>query len=219
MSSFNKVLSYLKTKNSKINIYYKDKSNLMKLLSYVLFFNKNFNDYTTTIGNNVYFPSEKYIQQNDVIAAITLIHEYVHIDDRKNYGLWFSFSYLLPQIFALLFIALLPIKFLISALGLILFLLPLPAYFRKVWEVRGYTANLIAYYVLYPDKVDRFDMLIDVYNDNFIYSQYYYMWVFGVKQELNKNLEDIISGDIFNKYDVYVTCREAASLIDKGEHE
>ena len=69
----------------------KENSRLMRLLSFLFFFNKKFmSDYTTTIYPKVYFP-KSIIGSGDSIRRITIMaHEYVHMSDRKRLGVLFD---------------------------------------------------------------------------------------------------------------------------------
>jgi len=80
-------------------ILYKNESPFMKLLSVVLFFNKGFMDkYITTIGSKVYYPSRKWLQDNELASIEVLAHEIVHIRQSNELGpVPFSLSYLFPQ--------------------------------------------------------------------------------------------------------------------------
>ncbi len=65
-------------------------------------FNREFmTGYVTTLKWTVYFPSEKSIQNNPENAVETLMHEFIHLWDRKQKGVWFSVEYLSPQIWAI----------------------------------------------------------------------------------------------------------------------
>ncbi len=130
-----------------LKIKYKDESSLMKVIGYLLFFNKRFmTSYTTTIGSSIYFSNQIFVRSHPIAATIILLHELVHIYDAKKISSFlFSLLYLSPQILAVLS---LPLYFLIGwwSLLFLLLLLPLPAFFRMHFERRAYIASL---YVLY----------------------------------------------------------------------
>jgi len=81
---------------------FKEKSLLMKALGVVLYpFCPTFmSQFVTTIGSTVYFPKKLY-KWDPRSTFLTLAHEMVHVHDRQKHGLWFTLSYLLPQLLAL----------------------------------------------------------------------------------------------------------------------
>lgn len=102
ITKFDKVIEITNNYIPNIKIKYKDKSLLMKILSKLLFFNKDFmNKYTTTIGNTIYFPTENFINTYPISSISILLHECVHISDSRKNPL-FKFLYLTPQILFLL---------------------------------------------------------------------------------------------------------------------
>lgn len=168
----------------------KDKSLFMRFLGALLFFNPKFMlSFTTTIGSKVYFPKSTALEDKPLSTCITLLHEIVHILDSKKYGsIVFSFLYLFPQILALLTI---PALFVIGYWGLLflLFLLPLPAYFRMKFERRAYLTEM---YVLYQlSKKIGFSIDLDIHQalikKNFNSSSYYWMWAFPLDFTENCN--------------------------------
>jgi hypothetical protein len=86
-------------------------------------FTKDFDrDFITVFGGKqVYFPSRERFEDPEYAFTyyVTLRHEYVHMMDRKNYGIWFSLFYLFP------FVTIVTT--------------------RAHWEYRGYAQNLICY--------------------------------------------------------------------------
>mgnify|MGYP007046843866 CR=1 FL=1 len=84
-------------KDYKLDVKYKDTSFLMKLLSLILFFNKDFmKSFTTTIGTTIYYPSEEFVKNSPITSLITLLHELVHIIDYNKNKLLFTLLYLFP---------------------------------------------------------------------------------------------------------------------------
>ena len=164
-----------------LKVKYKDESWFMKLLGYILFFNKSFmTDYTTTIGSTIYFPSRAKVEARQLSSIIVLLHELVHIyDSQKLTKLLFGFLYLSPQILAPLSLLLWLINWKIAMIGFVL-LLPIPAYFRMYFEKRAYTASLYVLKAL--GKKYNFPPMLSTNRDCFIKqfknSAYYYMWVF-----------------------------------------
>jgi len=159
---------------------FKDESMFMKILSKILFFNKNFmTSVTTTIGTKVYWASRERYEAKPGASFRTLAHEFVHIVDFIKRPVRFVLGYLFPQIFALLalfaVLAFISPWFLLFLLAL-LFLAPLPAPFRKTAEMRGYgmsvkTLNWLYGYLVSTEEAAR-------YVKYFTGPSYYFMWPF-----------------------------------------
>lgn len=184
-----------------VTVKYKSESWLMKIISWILFFNPRFmTDFVTTIGETIYFPDSSKEWSENSLKAI-MAHEYIHVFDFQNDKL-FSVKYLFPQILSLLTIFVIPFTW--WGLLFLLFLLPWPAYWRKKYEVRGYTMSLVAWYHI--NKCNNLYTGLEekaiYYNDVLKGSGYYWCWPFGVEEEFGKAIHDIKSGDIF-KDDVY----------------
>lgn len=145
------LLMYFLKNNKKFNIKTKDKSLFMKVLSKILFFNKDFmTSVTTTIGNTVYFPSDQYFNEHPKRTLRILCHEWMHVLDNKNDRL-FKIKYLFPQIlsvFSLFAILSFLSPWFMLFLGFLIFLLPWRAPWRTYYEARGYRANLHVDFVL-----------------------------------------------------------------------
>lgn len=199
MTRFYRFLQLLQKQEPDLKIQLKDQSAFMKFLGYLLFFNTKFiTNYTTTIGKTIYLSSEK------MPSIITLAHEFMHIRDTdKVKGPIFGFLYLLPQILApfMLFFAL--VHWVLGAGLFLLFLLPLPAPMRAYYEIRGYTMSLFIRNEIYKEQglneQIRKDLLLDSanqYNKRFTSSAYYFMWPFGVKKQLKRKVDLIISEKI-----------------------
>jgi len=209
---FDNFYAELNKKLPGLKIAYKDESWLMKLISYFLFYNKTFmTSYTTTIGKTVYFPNRKFIQDRDFDAIDILSHEFVHASDSERQGqIIFSFFYLFPQSLSILMLLLLPINIIVSLLLFVVFLSPMPAYWRKLYEVRGYQMSLFTYAELMKElnyseeKIkETLEKAAKNFNQHFINSNYYFMWPFGVDKELSETIDKIISGDIFSVDSLY----------------
>lgn len=152
---FEKCLNISKEYFPNLKIKYKNESSFMKLLSYILFFNKKFmSKYVTTIGSTIYYPSKEYIEENEKRAVVILCHELMHLYQptynlskpaSKLDSIVTSFKYLTPQIFAVFgFLGFLnPYLFL-----LFLFLLPLPSYYRYIMELEAYSITIYVNYKL-----------------------------------------------------------------------
>ena len=182
-----------------LQVKYKDQSWLMKIISYIMFFNKDFMSYyITTIGSTVYFPNEAFVKMRPVSAPILLIHELVHIHDSKKIGrLLFSLLYLFPQVLALIFIPLMLVSWKLFLFLTIVSLLPIPAYFRMHYEKRAY---LVSIYTL-KSLEDRLhfshdlNKQKDLYVSQFKESSYYFMYPFkSVDTAFNQALDKIQAG-------------------------
>jgi len=177
-----KSIEIAKTLIPNLEIKFKDESKFMKILSKILFFNKDFmTNYTTTIGSTIYFPNREYLTNKSSI--VTLCHEIIHVNQSKN--ILFGFLYLSPQIFSIF--ALLSI-FNIYFLFFLLFLLPIPsprAYFEyKAYCVSMYTRNELGM------KIDTYSIF-----KQFNSANYYFMFPF----KWLKNKLDIKKEEIENK--------------------
>lgn len=195
-----------------LKIKFKNQSLLIKLLSKLLFFNKNFlTSYTTTIGSTIYYPSKEFYNKNQTKAFLILMHELVHVYDAKKINKFlFSFLYLTPQIFCLLFIPLFLLGLYVPAFLSLLFLLPLPSYFRKVAEQRAYLCSLYTMQKLNDKRVSNFNLDIEssFYQKQFTNSSYYFMWWFSLQNSFQEGLALIKTGD--HPYD-----DEIFNIIDK----
>jgi len=130
----------------------KSESLLMRLLSFVLFFNKDFmTAYVSTIHPKVYVPDWWGFQKSRQRAEIEILaHEYVHLCDRKKMKSLFSLLYLSPQVFALLAVG---AFWNLSFLWFLLCLLPWPSPGRAWLEFRGYRMNFaINYWILLSEN-------------------------------------------------------------------
>ena len=206
-------------------IKFKDESALMKLIGFILFFNKVFmTGFVTTIGYTVYWPSRTGLEQSGLSSLITLAHEYRHAKDaNKITRVLFGMLYLLPLLLAipgiLATLILIPLLLfsVVSWSWLMLPLMltsllaaPLPAYFRMKYEVNGSTMSLFMINELLKErglsKVDRTKSLsasAEKYNENFTGPNYYYMWPFGVEKRLSEAADKILSGEILKEHEAY----------------
>jgi len=182
-----------------LKIKYKDESLFMRMLSIILFMNRDFSKrYVTTINKTIYYPSKDYLNKNNFSASVVLLHELTHVYDAKN--IFFSIAYLMPQIFALLFFPALfiNIKF---ALLFLLFLLPLPAYYRMLYEKRAYMITLYSYYKLLKKQKafnsTKFFALKESVIKEFTGPVYYFMWIFknSIKEEFDECCIKIMNGE------------------------
>mgnify|MGYP001593425222 CR=1 FL=1 len=173
---------------------FKNESALMKLLAVLLFFNKDFSTkFITAIGSKIYFPSQQRLAELHPIDAKSIfIHELIHIyDSSKLFKIFFSLSYLSPQIFTLLALPFLLISWKLSLLCLI-FLLPIPSYFRMYFELRAYKVSLYALHHL-SNKfgyTTNLHQAKEYYTKQFTSSAYYFMFPF--KSYIEKEFDDAI---------------------------
>lgn len=180
MTLFDDVVARAKIQFPSVQIKYKNESTFMKILGKILFFNPQFMDqYITTLGNTIYFPNRDYANSDPVDAATVLLHELVHVYDSQKRSL-FPFLYMLPQLLSLIFFPLFFIFGFKIALFSLLFLLPLPAYFRMFAERKAYTIELYAYNKLNSQGYEiNFDGLPTLIVSQFKTSSYYFMWPFN----------------------------------------
>jgi hypothetical protein len=169
---------YIKSKVPKFQIKLKEDSWLMRLLSKLLFFNKIFMSYITTIYPIVYVPKEDMIDStSDQLRLVgyvsLLLHESRHLFDRVKYSIFFNLLYLSPQIFALL--AILAIWNLWFLLFLAL-LAPIPSLGRAWLEYRGSCMTIAAHYWV-GYNVDN-DEYINYIIGHFVNGDYYFMFPF-----------------------------------------
>jgi hypothetical protein len=194
----------------------KQDSKLMHLISWVLFFNKNFmTNYATTIGETVYLPESAKDWSEENLNTL-LSHEHIHIQDKKKDKLY-ELKYLFPQILAPLALVLLPFNWILSLSLFFGLLLPWPAPWRAYYERRGYTMTLAALYLikkkqgLSEDQIQiDLDYLAELYDNKYFHGpDYYFMWPFGVEKKLKEAITDIKTGDIFTEDSVYARSRDA----------
>jgi hypothetical protein len=182
-----------------LKIKYKDKSWFMKLLGFLLFFNKSFmTEYITTIGSTVYYPTESFTRVRPVSAAVILMHELVHIkDSHKISKPLFGFLYLTPQILALLFIPFMFISWKL-ALPMLIFAAPIPSFFRMYFEKRAYLTSLYSINAL-SNRLN-FKPLLASQEANFLKQfnngAYYFMWPFkGLQKDFDDGIAKIKNGE------------------------
>lgn len=198
---------------------FKNESTLMKILGYIVFFNKAFmTSFTTTVGSTVYFTTEAGLAERGSRSAMsTLAHEYQHVKDAdKVTSVVFGFAYLMPQILAPFMLLFGFINWYLAIGLFILFLTPLPAPMRMYCEVRGYTMSLfMTNLFLIEDGMREEDRLLALkeqakrHNEQFTSFNYYVMWPFGVLNKLEENAEKIVSGKIMAEDEIYSEVKAA----------
>lgn len=196
---FENAIALVKEHIPALEILYKDTSWLMKVLGFLSRpFNKEFmTRYTTTFRHRVYYPSPKYISDSYERALEILMHEFVHLWDRKQMGdVAYALGYMFPQWLALIplvLTAMLPWfispAWLVILVGLVLSAVPLcpwPAPFRTKIELRGYVTNMAFHFWLNHDD----DMIDD---SKWITSQFtgwgYYRMAPNKRKTLDKLME------------------------------
>lgn len=177
----------------------KDKSFLMKLLGLILFFNPTFmTKYITTIGYNIYFPSEEWVKTRQISAFVTLLHELTHVSDAKKLTRpLFSFLYLTPLALVLPALLLFLLSWKVALVAAIICLAPIPSYFRMLFEKRAYFVSMYVEYNLNAHKGFNIDLVAskDSKVSQFTGSAYYFMWPFSnIKTEFNEALAKIQLG-------------------------
>ncbi len=184
-----------------LKIKYKDSSTFIKLLGYILFFNKRFmTSYTTTIGNTIYFPNEKFVKTRPDSAITIFLHELVHIYDAEKYNkIVYSLLYLFPITLLLVAVPLFFISWKIALILSILSLCPLPAYFRMYFERRAYMVSLYAIQKLSEKMnfIPYLDKAKDSFVSEFKSSSYYFMWIFP---DINKQFNEAVANIKANKH-------------------
>lgn len=187
-----KILSKIKIHYPNVNLAFKDESKFMKLISKLMFWNKDFmTRFTTVIGDTIYFPNKTFLTARPVSSVITLLHETVHIYDAHRLNkLLFYFLYSTPQSLLLLLPIILFLSWKLSLL-FIIFALPIPSYFRMKYEKRAYMASLYTMNVLNKKYNYNIDLKAqkDFYLENFKDSSYYFMWPFS---NIDKEFEDAL---------------------------
>jgi hypothetical protein len=166
---YKNVISLLE--KDKIHIIPKDKSLFMRILSKLIFFNKKFmTKFITTIGETIYL-STGFNDLPETSRVITLLHEYVHINQKRKDKL-FSLKYLFPQSLIILSFA----AFLCPPMALfMLFLLPIPAYFRMKYEAEAYGLSL---FLFKKSGIYHMDFEFEHCIKQFTGPNYYFMWPF-----------------------------------------
>jgi len=176
-----------------VEIKYKDENTLMKVIGTLMFFNKNFmTKFITTLGNTIYFPSRQWVTDHPEDAKVTLIHEAIHMQDEKKYGILFKIGYTFPLWISLL------VPFLLFVLSwkivlplALFFLLPLPSPFRMMFERKAYIIGAYAAYKLYGmDPFESCSRYSSFFKDN----SYYWMWMFGVNNNFMEAASRIKQG-------------------------
>src|SRR5208337_4529336 len=154
---------------------------------------------TTTIGNTIYYTTAVYIDHHPVSSFVILAHELVHVyDEQKLTKPLFSVLYLLPQLLFLPSLLLFAINWHIAIPIVLLCLLPLPAYFRMIFEKRAYIASLYTMNKLNIKSHYHIDIKAqkEVFIRQFKNLDYYYVWPFhNLDKEFEVALQKIRAGE------------------------
>lgn len=185
----------------KLKIKYKDQSWIMRLLGRFLFFNHDFMKlYSTTVGETIYFPNERFIKSHPVSASVVLLHELVHLHDQRRIGKpLFVLSYVFPQIivpiclllcFCISWKIMLPLS--------LVFCVPIPAVFRMYWEKRAYLSSLYMMQLL-ANRLHfnpHLKLQERVFLRYFTGPSYYFMWPF---HNINKQFDQAVENSSNSK--------------------
>jgi hypothetical protein len=170
----------------------KTTSFLMKVLSIILFFNRSFmTSYISVIYPRMYVPKLPWKENDHYSAILVLAHEWVHLSDRKRFGLLFDIGYLFPQCLA--FLSLLAPFLSVWWLLCLLFLLPIPSPTRAWLEFRGYSMTMACKWWLTGNEINYYWI-----ERQFVGQWYYFMWPFkGIVRKLfEKQMEKIKNDDL-----------------------
>lgn len=155
--------------------------------------------FATTVGDTIYYPTASYINHHPVSAFVTLAHEIVHIyDERKITKILFSILYFLPQLLFIPALLLFLISWKIAIPIMLLCLLPIPSYFRMVFEKRAYMASLYTMNKLNIKSHYHINIREqkDVFLQQFKSMDYYYVWPFHhLDKEFDGAVEKIWAGE------------------------
>jgi len=168
VKEFEKAIEFVEARIPGFEIRYKNKSWSSWLISKLVWiFNRRYmTDYTTTRYPKVYFPSREYIVSNPRKATKILFHEFVHLWDRQEQGVSFSFGYAFPQWLAIPNLVFGTLFLLVSneaaswvgaGAGWVFGALcasPLASQPRTMAELRGYSMNMAINYWRYGEVSD-----------------------------------------------------------------
>tara|TARA_A100001515_G_scaffold8967_1_gene7499 strand:- start:598 stop:1245 length:648 start_codon:yes stop_codon:yes gene_type:complete len=161
----------------------KQDSLLMKILSYLVFFNKKFmTSFVTTAYPKVYVPQLPWKEGEHIGAIATLAHEYVHLSDRKRMGWLFNLLYISPQV---LFVFGLLSFYSLWFMLFFLFILPIPSIGRAWLEFRAYRMTMACYYWL-----SDYELPTDWLARYFTNSSYY--WMFPFKKYISNKFKEAL---------------------------
>lgn len=199
MTANDQFLAQIKVHYPDVSIGYKDQSWLMRLIGMIFFFSPGFmKEYVTTIGNTIYFPTASYMASHPVTTEVILLHELTHIhDSHKISQLLFGLLYLFPQVLLPLALLLFFLSWKVALIAIVICLLPIPAYFRMMFESRAYMTSL--YVMQFLNTKHSYHIDLDAQRDfcllQFKNSYYYWMWPFvGMNQRFADAMTKIKAG-------------------------
>jgi hypothetical protein len=133
---------FLREKIPELRVSYKDQSITHKVLGFLLRpVNPGYmTEFVTTLGTNVAFPSEKDYTSKPQSSFNVLAHELVHACDYKKNPLWFTLSYLFPQILCVIPLAVFGF---LAGWKAVLLLLPLIVYLLACAVARWRVLSII----------------------------------------------------------------------------
>lgn len=168
---WNITLAWCQAKLPGFEVRYKDETWHQKLISTLMFFNKEYAEYTTTWDDKIYFPSREYVESK--WPHKTLQHEFIHAWDGRT--LWGLLKKNIPYLSKLCWV-IFAIVYLIPAP------FPLPSPGRMWAEMRAYRRSV----ELRPNYDQA--KLIEKYVGQFAGPAYYWMWPF--RKHVTKMLTD-----------------------------
>jgi len=185
---FYELMNIIKEFQPSVKIIRKWESTFHKILGIILFFTK-YKRFSTTIGSTVALSEDHWGDW------VVLGHEGVHVLQGKKQGaILHSLLYLFPQV---LFVLALGSFFSLWFLLGLLFLLPLPAYFRMKKELEAYKVSVTLlkwkYGAVSPQTLDHIVK-------NFTGLNYYIMWPWSAY--LLRELKKAVHLAVFAKNDV-----------------
>lgn len=113
------LLLEIRQSHPKLKIKFKDESKFQQFIGKIAKpINKEYlTQYTTVMGNTIWFPSRDLYEKNPRQSATILLHEWIHLYDRRRFPILFDLSYIL--------------------------MLPCVFTMRGHWERRGYAADIM----------------------------------------------------------------------------
>lgn len=195
-----------------VRIRFKDKSWTMRLLGRLTPWDSGFMQRPTTVGTTVYFPSQKWVDQNAQTAWMQLAHELVHVGDYRRLGWRFHAAYAMPQLLAVFSLMTFVFYSWWPALFL-LFLLPIPAPWRMQFEMRAFAMTLATHFWLNGGGIPQ-EMKAKIAR-NFTGPRYYWAWPFkkAVKKRIGRWTKKILCGELLTNPEFQATYGEVHDLI------
>lgn len=169
----------------------KSESWLMKTIGFFLKpFNPEFHSYITTIGKTIYVPDD-FFSHNEMAVLDIVTHETQHIIDYVNNPALFVLGYLFPQWLAVLgilglFGIIVPPMFLFFFA--LLFLAPIPAPWRYLYELRGYRVSVLFGRHLHNFSEGQMTQVRERFKTEMTTGSYYFAWPFP--SMIDRNIKD-----------------------------